>query len=39
MIFIGKETISGDEEIWNDSPILCFQNNLPLKSVLKVCFE
>lgn len=39
IILIGKETISEDEQIWDVSPLLCFQNDLSLESVLKVCFE
>lgn len=31
-----KETTSEDEQIWDVSPLLCFQNGLYLESVLKI---
>lgn len=31
-----KETLSEDQKVWDVSPVLCFQNDLPLNSVLKI---
>lgn len=36
---LGKETITEDQQIWDVSPLFCFQNDLPLETVLKVCFK
>lgn len=36
---LGKETITEDQQIWDVSPLLCFQNDLSLKTVIKVCVK
>lgn len=36
---LGKETITEDQKIWDVSPLLCFQNDLSLETVFKVCFK
>lgn len=36
---LGKETITEDQPIWDVSPLLCFQNDLSLETVFKVCFK
>lgn len=38
IFYEGKGKLPENQHIWDVSPILCFQNNLSLKSVLKVCF-
>lgn len=36
-LWIGKQEISDDCQIWEASPILCFQTDLSSESALAVC--
>lgn len=37
IFYEGKGKLPENQHIWDVSPLLCFQNNLSLKSVFKVC--